>query len=313
RRHDSGMDMIWDNQFRLHLRNVYKLLGAKSPSALFKPILESGVAESRRLPQGLIAPKGLDDPAWRLAGLYEVGGGFGALHKPVEVGERVFWGSAASRLHVRVDSPMSPEQLAQAGVGFWLYLSGAPGGEEVGESFATPLRPAAIVDLGFEPGTVARLSDGELTVARLNESRTGAVPVATEPAPAPSWFSVPFGTLERSGGEPIQMAVVVTLEDRDVEHVPPIGSLGLRVPRSAAPAGGVGRPLRVLIAAAEVAPFAKAGGVADVTSALAKELHRQGHDVRLVLPRYRQVSSQARGLQEALTGLRVPLGDQSLE
>lgn len=313
RRHDSGMDVIWDSQFRLHLRNIYKLLGAKAPTILHRPILESGLAEGRRVPQGLITPASLDDPAWRQAGVYEVASGFGALHKPVDLVERLLWGCDANRLYVRVDSPLSPEQLSQAGVGFWLYLSGAPGGEEVGESFATPLRPAAIVDLGFEPGTVARLSDGELTVARLNESRTGAVPVATEPAPASSWFSVPFGTLERSGGEPIQMAVVVTLEDRDVEHVPPIGSLGLRVPRSAAPAGGVGRPLRVLIAAAEVAPFAKAGGVADVTSALAKELHRQGHDVRLVLPRYRQISSQARGLQVALTGLRVPLGDQSLE
>jgi len=313
RRHDSGMDTIWDNQFRLHLRNVYKLLGAKSPSALFKPILESGIVEGRRLPQGLIAPKALDDPAWRLAGLYEVGSGFGALHKPVELVERVFWGSDASRLHVRVDSPMSPEQLAEAGVGFWLYLSGAPGGEDVGEAFATPLRPAGIVDLGFDPGTVVRLADGELTVARLNENRTGGVPVSVEPAPASSWFSIPFRTLDRAGGEPIQMAVVVTRDDRDVEHVPPIGSLGLRVPRSAAPANGAGRPLRVLIAAAEVAPFAKAGGVADVTAALAKELRRQGHDVRLLLPRYRQISPEDQQLHVAVTGLRVPLGDQSLE
>src|SRR5215469_3138801 len=188
RKHDSGMDAIWDNQFRLHLRNVYKLVGAKPPTTLFRPILDSASTEGRRLPQGLIAPKALDDPAWRLAGLYEVGSGFGALHKPVELVERVFWGSDASRLHVRVDSPMSPEQLAEAGVGFWLYLSGAPGGEDVGEAFATPLRPAGIVDLGFDPGTVVRLADGELTVARLNENRTGGVPVSVEPAPASSWF-----------------------------------------------------------------------------------------------------------------------------
>ena len=313
RRHDSGMDVIWDSQFRLHLRNVYRLLGAGAPTTLHKPILESGLAEARRMPQGLITPKALDDPAWQQAGVYEVGSGFGALHKPVELVERVLWGSDANRLHLRVDSPLSSEQLSDAGVGLWLYLSGTPGGEEIGESFATPLRPAAIVDLGFEPGTVAHLAQGELVVGRLNESRTGAVPVATEPAPASSWFSVPFSTLDRSGGEPIQMAVVVTREERDVEHVPPIGSLGLRVPRSAAPADRAGRPLRVLIAAAEVAPFAKAGGVADVTSALAKELRRQGHDVRLVLPRYRQISPEAHGLETALDSLRVPLGDQSRE
>src|SRR5439155_25458468 len=104
--------------------------------------------------------------------------------------------------------------------------------------------------------------------------------------------------------------------ERDVEHIPPVGSLGLRVPRRAGPPGqedGDGRRLRILIAAAEVAPFAKAGGVADVTAALAKELRRQGHDVRLVLPRYRQVSPEAHGLAAAATGLRVPLGDQVVE
>src|SRR5207248_11234926 len=37
RRHDSGMDVMWDNQFRLHLRNVYKLLKAKPPSPPLEP------------------------------------------------------------------------------------------------------------------------------------------------------------------------------------------------------------------------------------------------------------------------------------
>src|SRR5262249_57093298 len=102
---------------------------------------------------------------------------------------------------------------------------------------------AGIVDLGFDPGTVVRLAEGELTVARLNENRTGGVPVAVEPAPAPPWFSIPFRTLDRAGGEPIQMAVVVTRDDRDVEHVPPIGSPGPRVPRRAPPpTGGAGAP-----------------------------------------------------------------------
>src|SRR6267378_3254263 len=32
RKHDSGMDQIWDNQFRLHLRNVYKLMGTRAPA-----------------------------------------------------------------------------------------------------------------------------------------------------------------------------------------------------------------------------------------------------------------------------------------
>lgn len=47
--------------------------------------------------------------------------------------------------------------------------------------------------------------------------------------------------------------------------------------------------MRILIAAAEAAPFAKTGGLADVTSALAKALSSRGHEVALVLPKYLMV------------------------
>ncbi len=45
-------------------------------------------------------------------------------------------------------------------------------------------------------------------------------------------------------------------------------------------------PLRVALASAEVAPFAKTGGLGDVTSALARYLGEAGHEVRLFLPLY---------------------------
>lgn len=44
--------------------------------------------------------------------------------------------------------------------------------------------------------------------------------------------------------------------------------------------------MRILIAAAEAAPFAKTGGLADVTSALAKAFSRRNHEVALILPKY---------------------------
>jgi starch synthase len=69
----------------------------------------------------------------------------------------------------------------------------------------------------------------------------------------------------------------------------------------------------VLVATAELAPFAKLGGVADVASALSKELSRLGHDVRVVLPRYRQVDIGKYNLRPVVTGLHIPLGGQKLE
>ncbi|HHY47040.1 MAG TPA: glycogen synthase GlgA [Firmicutes bacterium] len=47
---------------------------------------------------------------------------------------------------------------------------------------------------------------------------------------------------------------------------------------------------KVVIASPEVAPFAKTGGLADVTGSLPKALAMLGNDVRVILPRYRGIT-----------------------
>lgn len=49
-------------------------------------------------------------------------------------------------------------------------------------------------------------------------------------------------------------------------------------------------PLKIIIAAAEVAPFAKTGGLADVAGSLPKALKKAGHDVRVAMPKYKQIT-----------------------
>jgi starch synthase len=64
--------------------------------------------------------------------------------------------------------------------------------------------------------------------------------------------------------------------------------------------------LKVLFVAPECVPFAKTGGLGDVVGALPQALARHGHDVRVVLPRYRVTKKQpARQLPMTLG---VPVG-----
>jgi starch synthase len=71
------------------------------------------------------------------------------------------------------------------------------------------------------------------------------------------------------------------------------------------------QPLKVLFLSAEVAPFAKAGGLADVCGSLPKALAALGHDVRIVMPAYRQIEAAlaagTHGISPHLVTLQVPM------
>lgn len=66
--------------------------------------------------------------------------------------------------------------------------------------------------------------------------------------------------------------------------------------------------LNILLAASEVVPFAKSGGLADVSGALPKALRALGHDVRVVMPRYYIVDKEKYGLKALEGSLGVPMG-----
>src|SRR5688500_10282840 len=64
---------------------------------------------------------------------------------------------------------------------------------------------------------------------------------------------------------------------------------------SAEPRTAAGDALHILMIASEAHPFAKTGGLAEVTGALPLALARLGHTVTLVVPRYRGVPIAAFG------------------
>lgn len=71
--------------------------------------------------------------------------------------------------------------------------------------------------------------------------------------------------------------------------------------------------LRILLIASEVAPFAKTGGLADVAGALPRALAALGHDVRILLPKYRGAEAHATETRIVVPNIQVPLGDRVAE
>lgn len=70
--------------------------------------------------------------------------------------------------------------------------------------------------------------------------------------------------------------------------------------------------LKVLLAASEVAGFAKTGGLADVAAALPRALARLGHQVAVLMPFYNSVRKSKQPIEKSDIVLPVPLGDRTL-
>lgn len=67
--------------------------------------------------------------------------------------------------------------------------------------------------------------------------------------------------------------------------------------------------MRVMLASSEVEPYAKTGGLADMTAALGKYLARAGHEVAMVTPLHRGMPEElAEGVQPFDWSLDLPLG-----
>ncbi|MDK9701252.1 MAG: glycogen synthase GlgA [bacterium] len=67
------------------------------------------------------------------------------------------------------------------------------------------------------------------------------------------------------------------------------------------------KSLRILLVSPEVVPFAKTGGLADVSGALPKKLKNMGHDIRILLPKYRMIRDRKHSLREVKRLAAIPL------
>lgn len=65
--------------------------------------------------------------------------------------------------------------------------------------------------------------------------------------------------------------------------------------------------MKVLLVSAEVTPFAKVGGLADVAGSLPKALHHLGVDIRVLMPKYPSVLEVGQPLHRAVEACPVPM------
>src|ERR1035437_284165 len=73
-------------------------------------------------------------------------------------------------------------------------------------------------------------------------------------------------------------------------------------------------PRSVLFLSTEVYPFAKTGGLADVSAALPQALRELGHDVRVMMPKYGFIGEKKQKIHliNRLQGIEYKIGDREI-
>lgn len=70
--------------------------------------------------------------------------------------------------------------------------------------------------------------------------------------------------------------------------------------------------MHVLIVSSEIYPYAKTGGLADMVGSLAKSLSNLGHDVRVILPFYKNIYNLNLDVEVFVDSFTIKLGDEKL-
>jgi hypothetical protein len=104
--HSSKNDTEFDNLYRLHLINVYKIIGETVPDQLYAPI--SKAASSFEIPPTMFITPDIDGMdthfyEWKGAGIVDLSKEGGAMHKVSKMTQKLHYGFDLRALYFRID------------------------------------------------------------------------------------------------------------------------------------------------------------------------------------------------------------------
>jgi alpha-amylase/alpha-mannosidase (GH57 family) len=213
--HSSALDALFDHLFRKHLRNVYTLLGAEPPGALFAPI--SQAAPHRAIhnePSSFLNVK-VDGRftyfEWINAAHYVCGSERGTMALVAKgVLQAVWFGFSAEKLFIRVDAEGGParERLAEATRLRVVFVD--PPDWELVVSDPAQARPTGLIHHLGTPSSNG--TTVEVAVDKILE------------------MAVPFGRLGLKSGDSIRFYVELLTEDASLDRAPREGIFELVAP-----------------------------------------------------------------------------------
>ncbi len=207
-------DLLFDELFRTHLQNVYRIVGAPVPEALQAHICRSELARESRQPTELITPQ-IDGVItsyyeWAGAGLYEVGRSQSAMYQAERIVEAIHFGGDLRQFAFRLDVRGDPENL--------------PGNLTLRINFLQPHGESLVVS-GFAVGvSQAELFDTSAAVPRkIGETREVRFLRVLEVA-------MPYETLRWKARDEVLFFAQLLQNGVELERYPAVGTLGFVVP-----------------------------------------------------------------------------------
>lgn len=207
-------DLIFDELFRIHLQNVYRIVKATVPDVLKTQICRSEVPQEMRRPTDLITPHidGLVTSyyEWMGAGIYEAGRSMVAMYRSERLIHGIQFGSDLNHFYLRVDLH------SQAQV---------PGDAVLRVNFLQPQHLALVVSQLTSTRPKCELWDTNThdSFRKLGDIDRIEYRKIIE-------LAVPFTTLGWKAREDVAFFVQVLQNDVELERHPDIGKLSLIVP-----------------------------------------------------------------------------------